>query len=38
MLKRTFDFSVSFLAIIFLSLPMLITVLMVNLTSPGSIL
>ncbi len=38
MLKRSFDFSMSLLAIICLSIPMLITALMVKLTSPGPIL
>jgi O-antigen biosynthesis protein WbqP len=37
-MKRLFDFSMSFLAIIFLSLPMLLSALLVKLTSPGPIL
>jgi O-antigen biosynthesis protein WbqP len=37
-MKRFFDFSMSFLAIIFLSFPMLLSALMVRLTSPGPIL
>jgi len=37
-MKRFFDFSMSFLAIIFLSLPMLLSALLVKLTSPGPIL
>jgi len=34
-MKRFFDFSMSFMALVFLSLPMLITALAVRLTSPG---
>jgi O-antigen biosynthesis protein WbqP len=37
-MKRFFDFSMSFLAIIFLSLPMLLSALLVKLTSPGPVL
>lgn len=37
-LKRFFDFSCSFIAIIFLTIPMLVTAILVKLTSPGSIL
>lgn len=37
-MKRFFDFSMSLLAIFFLSVPMLITALAVKLTSPGPIL
>lgn len=37
-LKRLFDFTCSFMALIFLAIPMLITALAVRLTSPGPIL
>ncbi len=37
-LKRFFDFTCSFMAFIFLAIPMLITALAVKLTSPGPIL
>lgn len=37
-MKRFFDFSMSFMALVFLSLPMLITALAVKLTSPGPVL
>lgn len=37
-MKRQFDFACSFIAFIFLAIPMLITALAVKLTSPGSIL
>ena len=37
-MTRFFDFSMSILAIIFLSLPMLLSALLVKLTSPGPIL
>jgi len=37
-MKRLFDFTCSFLAFIFLAIPMLITALAVKLTSPGPIL
>ena len=37
-MKRFFDFSMSLLAIIFLSLPMLIFAILIKLTSPGSAL
>lgn len=37
-LKRPFDFTCSFMAFIFLAIPMLITALAVRLTSPGPIL
>ncbi len=38
MLKRTFDFTMTLTAILFLSLPMLLVALLVRLTSPGPIL
>jgi len=37
-MKRLFDFTCSFVAFIFLAIPMLITALAVKLTSPGPIL
>ena len=37
-MKRLFDFTCSFMAFIFLAIPMLITALLVRLTSPGPIL
>lgn len=37
-MKRLFDFTCSFIAFIFLAIPMLITALAVRLTSPGPIL
>ncbi len=37
-MKRIFDFSCSFLAFIFLAIPMLLTALAVRLTSPGPVL
>jgi len=37
-MKRLFDFFCSFMAFLFLAIPMLITALAVKLTSPGSIL
>lgn len=37
-LKRLFDFSCSFIAIVFLTIPMLVTAMLVKLTSPGPIL
>jgi len=37
-MKRFFDFCMSFMALVFLSLPMLATALAVKLTSPGPIL
>ena len=37
-MKRIFDFTCSFMAFIFLAIPMLITALVVKLTSPGPIL
>ncbi|MDD2900794.1 MAG: sugar transferase [Desulfuromonadaceae bacterium] len=37
-MKRFFDVSISFVALVFLSLPMLITALAVRLTSPGPVL
>lgn len=37
-MKRLFDFACSFMAIVFLAIPMLITALAVKLTSPGPIL
>lgn len=38
LLKRFFDFACSFLATIFLAIPMLLTALAVRLTSPGPVL
>ena len=38
LLKRTFDFSCSFAAFVFLAIPMLFTAFAVKLTSPGPIL
>ncbi|MHB8056665.1 MAG: sugar transferase [Desulfuromonadaceae bacterium] len=37
-MKRFFDVSISFVALVFLSLPMLVTALAVRLTSPGPVL